>query len=224
MRNGLLGLASVLALASATATGGCTSSAGGSGTGGTSAGAGTAGSAGGGSCSDVTPCGGNVVGTWTVTSSCLNVTGALDLSLVGAGCPTAPVTGALHVTGTWTANADGTLSDGTTTSGDEQFTLAPSCLVISSTPVTCDGAASIIKNLGYASLTCTATAGGGCACAGTVQQTGGIGIVSVAPSTTGNYSTSGNTLTMTGDVGDTPYAYCVSGGTLTSPRRSPARP
>ena len=56
------------------------------------------------------------------------------------------------MTGTWTANADGTYSDNTTTTGDEQFTLGPSCLVISSTPVTCDGAASIIKNLGYSSL------------------------------------------------------------------------
>ena len=111
-----------------------------------------------------------------MTSSCLTVTGGLDLSLVGAGCPTAPVTGSLAVTGTLTANANGTYSDDTVTSGDEQFTLAPSCLVISSTPVTCDGAASIIKTLGYSSLTCTPAPGGGCTCAGTVHQTGGLGL------------------------------------------------
>ena len=51
------------------------------------------------SCPNVTACGGNLVGTWAVTSSCLKVTGNLDLSLVGAGCPSAPVTGDLQVTG-----------------------------------------------------------------------------------------------------------------------------
>ena len=102
------------------------------------------GGAGGVSCPNVTPCGGDVVGTWTVTSSCLNVAGALDLTVAGASCPSAPVTGSLQVTGTLTANANGTYSDDTITSGDEQFTLAPSCLFISSAPVTCDGAASII--------------------------------------------------------------------------------
>src|SRR5579863_861889 len=184
-------------------TGGAVSSGGISGTGGVGT-----------SCPNVTACGGDLVGTWTVTSSCLNVTGSLDLSLVGAGCPSAPVTGSLQVTGTWTVNADGTYSDDTLTSGAEQFTLGSSCLVISSTPVTCDGAASIIKNLGYASLTCTTAAGGGCSCSATVQQSGGLGLLSVAPTTTGNYTPSGNQVTLTGDAGDTQYAYCASANTL----------
>src|SRR2546423_1465035 len=150
MRNGLVGLGCVVALASAVSTYGCSSTTGTGGTGGST----------GASCSDgVTPCGGDVVGTWTVASSCLKGTGGLDLGLFGAGCATAPVTGSLRVTGTWTANADGTYTDDTTTSGDEQFTLAPSCLVISSTPVTCTGAASLLKGLGYASLACTEVAG-----------------------------------------------------------------
>ena len=131
-----------------------------------------------------------------------------------------PVTGSLHVSGTWTANADGTYSDTTITSGDEQFTLTPSCLVISSTQVNCDGAASIIKNLGYASLTCTAVASGGCACSATVQQAGGLGLVSVAPSTSGNYVSAGNMVTISGDAGDTKYSYCVSGNTLTMTPRT----
>ncbi len=185
-------------------TGGAVSSGGISGTGGSGA-----------SCPNVTACGGDLVGSWTVTSSCLNVTGNLDLSLVGAGCPSAPVTGSLQVTGTWTANADGTYSDDTLTTGSEQFTLGPSCLIISSTPVTCDGAASIIKNLGYASLTCTSAAGGGCSCSATVQQTGGLGLLSVAPTTTGNDTPLGSQVTLTGDVGDTQYAYCASANTLT---------
>src|SRR4029077_8462017 len=90
MRSGLIGLVSALVVASTMTTHGCSSSTGGGGA------AGSAGSSGGGgaggSCSNVTSCGGNLVGTWAVTSSCLKVTGSLDLSLVGAGCPSAPVT------------------------------------------------------------------------------------------------------------------------------------
>src|SRR5262249_37824238 len=156
---------------------------------------GTAGSgAGGAACPNGTACGGDVVGTWNVTSSCLTVNGQLDLGLVGAGCPTTAVTGSLQVTGTFTANANGTYSGAPITSGDEHFALGPSCLTISSTPVTCDGAAGFIKNLGYATLTCTSTTGGGCDCAATVHQTGGLGVVSVGPSTNNNYTRAGNTL------------------------------
>jgi hypothetical protein len=160
-------------------------------------------------------CGGNVVGAWTVASSCLTVSGSLDLTLVGAGCPTAPVTGTLAVTGTFTANADGTYSDDTTTTGQEHFTLAPACLVISSTPVSCAGAAGIIQSLGYTSVTCTSVSGGGCDCSATAQQRGGLGMLSVAPSTNSNYTVSGNMVTISNDGGDVRYASCVAGNTWT---------
>ena len=172
-------------------------------------------------CSNVEPCGGDVVGIWTVTSSCLSVTGALDLSLVGAGCPSGPVTGSLQVTGTWTANTNGTYSDGTTTSGDEQLTLAASCLVISSTQTNCAGAASLLPSgLGFSELNCPSATGGGCNCTGAVKQTGTLGFPSPAPTTSGNYTTSGNVITITGDSGDTQYAYCVSGNKMTMTPKS----
>ena len=187
-----------------------------SGAGGTVGTGGTTGTGGGGtSCSNVTACGGDMAGTWTVTSSCLKVSGNLDLSLVGAGCPSAPVTGDLTVTGSWTANSDGTYVDNTTTSGTEQFTLAASCLVISSTPVTCSGAAGLLTSLGYSSLTCTSTADGGCNCMGAIHQTGGIGLLSPAPSTSGYYTPSGNQVTISGDSGNTQYSYCASANTIT---------
>ena len=84
MRSELIGLVGVMVVASAMATYGCSGTGGGgaggaAGTSSSGAGGSTAGSSGGGatggSCSNVTPCGGNVVGTWTVTSSCLKVTG-----------------------------------------------------------------------------------------------------------------------------------------------------
>ncbi len=209
IRSAVLAMAAVGMMAGA-----CSSGTGNpSGAGGSSGG----GAGGGASCPDGTACGGDVVGTWTVTSSCLSVNGTLDLTQAGeaAACPTAPVTGSLQVSGTWTANADGTYVDGTVTTGTEQFTLGPSCLVISSTPVTCDGAGGIIKALGYASVTCTPTSNGGCACSATVQQTGVLGVVSVSPTPNGNYATSGSALTITGDVGDTKYEYCVAGDQLT---------
>jgi hypothetical protein len=144
-------------------------------------------------------------------SSCLVVSGELDLSPFGFGCASAPVTGSLHVSGTWTAKSNGTYSDQTTTSGSEEFTLASSCLVVSSTPVDCAGAANFLMVLGYSSLTCTDAAGGGCNCAGTVQQTGGMGVVAISPSVGGTYTTSGNVITTPGGV----YSYCASGNTIT---------
>ena len=193
-----------------------------SGAGGTPGSGGTVGSGGstgtggaGASCPNVTACGGDLVGTWTVTSSCLKVTGNLDLSLAGAGCPSVAVTGDLQVTGSWTANSDGTYVDNTITSGTEQFRLAPSCLVISSTKVTCSGAAGLLTSLGYSSLTCPSTADGGCDCMGTIHQTGGIGLVSPAPATSGYYTPAGNQVTMSGDSGNTQYSYCVSANTIT---------
>jgi len=163
-------------------------------------------------CSDVTICGGNVVGTWNVTSSCLAVSGNLDLSMIGAGCPSAPVVGSLHVTGTWTGNADGTYSDNTMTTGSEQFTLAPSCLVISSTQTTCSGAANIISALGYSSVNCDPVSGGGCACTATVQQAGGLGMVSNVASPNGNFETPGSVVTIDNQAH---YAYCTAGGSMT---------
>ena len=205
-------------------SGGVTGSGGKSGSGGSQNGGsngkggaqGSGGTSSGGQCSNVAPCGGDVVGAWTVASSCITVTGSLDLSLAGAGCPSAPVTGSLKVEGTWTATADGKFTDNTVTTGSEQFTLGPSCLVISSTPVTCDGAASLLAStLGYSEATCNPIAGGGCNCSATVKQTGGLGVLSMSPSTSDRYKTSGNLLTLAGDLGDTEYEYCASGNKLT---------
>jgi len=166
-------------------------------------------------CASEAPCGGDVVGVWTATSSCLSVSGELDLSLVGAGCASAAVTGSLEVNGTLTATADGKYSDNTTTTGTEQFTLDASCLVISSTPVTCAGAANLLGSvLGYSSLTCASAAGGGCNCSAGVKQAGGLGLLSINPMTSGKYKASGNVLTLTGDSDDMQYSYCVSGSTM----------
>ena len=124
----------------------CTSGSGGgpgaAGSGGNAAGSSGTGNGGSiGACINGTPCGGSPVGTWNVTSSCLTLTsGNLDISNAGldpTSCKNVTLTGSLTVTGTWTANANGTYTDGTTTSGTAQLALPAGCLMISGTTTTC---------------------------------------------------------------------------------------
>jgi hypothetical protein len=199
-----------------TGTGGDTTGVGGdaTGTGGMQSGTG----GGPATCTNVTPCGGELVGTWNVTWSCLTVSGELDPATVALSCSTALVTGgAIQVTGSLTANSDGTYSDNTVTSGTTEFTLDESCLVLSSTRIACDQAARVVVDLGFSDVSCTETADGGCSCSGTVQQTGGLGLSGLYPSASGTYTTSGNVLTAT-DLDtryETQYSHCVSESTLT---------
>ena len=189
-------------------TGGVSGSGGGNGAGGSGGTDGT--------CSNVVACGGKVVGKWKVTSACLTVVDTLAASTFGATCPDVAITGTRRVSGTWTANANGTLTDETTTTGVDQFSLDKKCLVISSFPVTCDGIGSQIESaLGYESVKCADAAGGGCQCSATVNLKGGLGVISAAPTVMGNYLVQGNVLTTKGDSGDVTYAACVSGNQLT---------
>jgi len=204
----------VLFLACSSDPGGSPASGGTSSAGSSAAGSGGSGGSPAAACTNVSACGGDVLGSWQVASSCLAVSDTLDLSPVGAPGCSAPITGSLSVTGAFTAKPDGTYLDETTTTGEEHFTLGASCLVISSTPVTCQGVSGIIKTLGYASVTCT-SAGSGCTCTATVNQRGGLGVVSVAPSTSESYALAGNQLTLTNDAGETTYSYCGQATKLT---------
>jgi hypothetical protein len=152
-----------------------------------------------------------VVGTWTVTPSCLKVTGEQDLSLIGLGCESAPVTGSVQVSGTWTANANGTYSDNTITTGSEVIALPASCLQVSGVTVACQLVSGLLQVLGYALATCVPAAGGACNCAGTIHQAGGLGLLSGDAQVSGTYKTSGNGVTV--DDG-AQYSYCVSGNRM----------
>jgi len=181
------------------------------------------GSAGGGSvdvapveadCQAVQPCGGDVVGAWVVAGSCLPVSGNADISGFGLGCTSAPVTGALEVAGTWTANADGTFTDETTTSGRSQIELPAECLNVSGTITTCDRLGGALQALGYATVTCTdAASGGGCTCLATADQAGGLAMLAVGAARNGRYAIANDVVT-TSAGSSNEYAYCVSGDTL----------
>ena len=166
-------------------------------------------------CEAVAPCGGDVVGTWVVAGSCLPVSGVANMSGFGLGCTEAPITGALEVTGTWAANANGTFTDGTTTTGDSQIELPPSCLSVSGTTTSCDRLGGALQVLGYALVECVnAASGGGCTCAATVDQAGGLAMVAFGPPSSGTYTTANNVLTASAGSAANAYAYCVSGNQM----------
>jgi len=175
------------------------------------------------SCEPVTPCGGDLVGTWVVAGSCLPVSGMADVAGFGLGCTAASVTGLLEVSGTWTANADGTFMDQTVTSGDSQIAVPPECLNVSGTVTTCDRLGGAFQALGYAEVTCAdAPSGGGCSCIATAEQAGGLAMLTVGPPSSGTYAVANDVLTTSTGV-DTDYAYCVSGNTLVMTPQSPGK-
>jgi hypothetical protein len=162
-------------------------------------------------CTSVSPCGGDVVGTWNVTSSCLTLPNNLNVALVGLGCASVPITSSsLQTTGTYTAKADGTFTDNTTTKGSVSFPLAPACLSISSVPTTCDRMSGIFAALGWTMATCTDT-NGQCSCALSTDQKGGLGFVSPVATATGRYTVANNTLTTNDGL---EYSYCAAGNQL----------
>lgn len=164
-------------------------------------------------CTNVTACGGDVVGTWNATSSCITVSGNMDMTMLGLGCTQAPITGTVSVTGSWTANADGTYTDNTTTSGNLKFQLEAACLNISGTVTTCDRIGDVIQGAaGFNPAACTnAASGTGCDCTATVQQSGSFGAPSPSPAAAGNYTVSGNSITLDTQA----HTFCVAGTTLT---------
>lgn len=164
------------------------------------------------SCENVTACGGDATGVWFAMSSCLPVTGIADLSGLGVGCTEAPATGEMEVTGNWTLNADGTISDNTTTTGEVKLELIPECLNVSGTVTTCDRVGAPLASAGFTTVTCvdSETTEGGCTCTGTVDQSGGMAYISFNATTSGMYAAANDTVTISG-IDDIDYAYCVDG-------------
>jgi len=218
----------LLTLAGCTSSSSNTGSTGGAAAGGTSSAAGTGGTAAAGgaaaggssgagtapeSCSNTSACGGNVVGTWSVSSTCLTLSGQLTLpAFFSPDCRTAGISGSLHVTGSFSANADGTYTDNTTTTGTEQLTLAAACLAFSGTNITCEKVAVPLQAVGYSSVTCQDAPGGGCSCSATVEQQGGLGFPSADPHTSGSFATANNTLTLDGSSA---FGYCAATDKMT---------
>jgi hypothetical protein len=142
----------------------------------------------------------------------LTISGDYDVSLASLGCKTVPATGSLRVTGSWVANANGSYTDNTKTTGSIAFPVDDSCLSISSVAVACPKLQSAFTAMGWKTVTCANDANGKCGCSATADQTGGIGVISAWASAKGDYTSSGSDLQADGNVD---YSYCVSGSTLT---------
>ncbi|MEO7036983.1 MAG: arabinofuranosidase catalytic domain-containing protein [Polyangiaceae bacterium] len=171
-----------------------------------------------GSCTNVAACGGSLPGSYTVGTSCLKLSGSLDLASAGLdprSCSSATVSGDLTVTGSFTVNANGTYTDNTMTTGSSKVELAAGCLLISGTTINCQGAATAVQAGGLGLATCTDAPGGGCSCTSTVNQMGGLGTPWPTPATSGNDMLAGNSFSLTTDSGNTNYDYCVAGSGLT---------
>lgn len=178
-------------------------------------------------CTDVQPCGGDVIGAWSAGSCEITVSGMANLVPLGIGCTAAPITGTLAVSGTWTAMAGGMFSDATKTTGEAVMELAPECLMISGFSGTCDRL--VFDPLGLTSVACVDNEETeGCTCTATISQSGGMGAISFESSlngeegSTGTYTTADNKLVTTAGGIDTEYSYCVAGNILTAKLTTPS--
>jgi len=169
--------------------------AGGTGGSGGSGGGGTGGSSGN-SCGNVAPCGGDIVGNWTITGACVSEPTTADPSCPGYAVSNVSAT----ESGTVSYTAAGTYSATFTRTLQYTETIPATCI----DPATCADLADTYALLGV-SASCAGTTV--CTCSVATSGTG---------SETGTYATSGTTLTATdtvsGDV-DT-MAYCVQGNTV----------
>jgi hypothetical protein len=168
------------------------------------------------SCDDVMPCGGDVVGTWTVIDSCLKVSGDVVMTDLGLGCTAAPTMGTLEVIGTWSARSEGmTFLDDTTTSGAATIEVPAECADSATQPIRCPSLAGpIVAIAGYASLACVDSEIAWCACSATFDQAGGMGLISTSPITSGTYTTADGVLTVSDGTNRVEYSYCSSEGTM----------
>jgi hypothetical protein len=157
-----------------------------------------------GSCGQVEPCGGDVVGTWTATSGCVNATYAMmsfESGLAGA-CPTATLSATkISVSGSMSLNSDLTYSSTGTETVSFSVNLPSSC-----TQGQCAALGAYLQSsLGAgSSASCTGTSS--CACSLTEQ---------VNDDDSGTYTTTGSTLTTTSaTTGTSAQSYCVKDDTL----------
>lgn len=152
-----------------------------------------------------------MLGTYEVKSSCLTFSGDMDTMPGSLECRWMPVVGTLEVTGTWIAKSNGSYDDKTTTKGKISFSLTPECLKVSRADVKCVDMGYAFTTLGWKSVVC-AEKNGLCDCAGTTELKGGLGTASPFASETGDYETSGSTLSLDKAV---EFSYCVDGDKLT---------
>jgi hypothetical protein len=166
-------------------------------------------SAGSGNCGKVAPCGGSIVGNWTIVDSCLNLTGALPASPLGADCPSAAFDPpSVDASGNVSYNADMTYSGTLTISGGLTLNIPQSCQTISGITLTCAQFDQAFKmaltqnpDPSIQSVSCSGSSGCKCTFALTPQT----------ETSSGTYTTSGTNVI---EDGTSTTGYCVQGSEL----------
>lgn len=176
------------------------------------------------SCENVAACGGEIAQGWFAQDmySCLEVSGAVDLSLAGIGCLEGTVTeGSYTVTGNFSVNSDMTISDNTSTTLKLTMELPPECKDVSNTLVPCEGLeASLTAGAGFDSILCvdSVVTDDWCTCTVDTETSGGMSypLGNYTAKTAGTYTVEGNKLIVEGTSDDPSlpkleYEFCVDG-------------
>ena len=168
------------------------------------------GGAGGSTCSNAAACGGNIVGSWTITSSCISIDASNMVPEMD--CPGATGTAeGFKVTGAVSYAADLTYTANTTASGTIVVKLPAACLTQQGFTLTCAQVQqSLQANLSgsdYSSATCSGSSD--CTCK--------LGLSPQASASSGTYTTTAAGLLTEVETGGEPSQsdYCVNGSTLT---------
>jgi hypothetical protein len=151
----------------------------------------------------LSPCGGEVVGTWQITSVCTDW--LIDPATTGS-CPSASSVNNVQKSGSYTYGADGAFSWDTITGGTTTVTLPAACL---SGVTSCAALeAEFTPANGYESGSCSGKVSTSCTCTATLTDEPSEG--------SGTYELADRVLTAILGSDTSSSAYCVKGGKLTT--------
>jgi hypothetical protein len=160
----------------------------------------------GGTCGNTSPCGGDVTGAWTISSTCISASASSNMT--NTFCPSASTgSSQIHATGNMTFRSDMTYTTSTTISGTVNVTIPASCLNQNGIQLTC---AQLTQAFKQDPMLANSSCAGGTTCVCN------IAIPSQTQTESGMYTTTAaGTLTFmpttgTGESDD----YCVKGNTL----------
>lgn len=150
-------------------------------------------------CASLSPCGGNLVGVWTISAVCVSGTASI------ASCPAATIAVSSQTTGTMTFRADGSYVSNVSATIQEDISEPLSCLGSSD----CSALVlSLQSQSNIVSATCTLQTSI-CQCHVAFRPQNDI-------ASAGTYATAGNSVTKSDASGTKQtMAYCVQGNSLT---------
>lgn len=165
------------------------------------------GSSSGGNCANSAACGGDIVGTWKITSTCVSATGAMGDS---ATCPASTVSAShLTIIGSTTYNADMTYTQAGKLNGMATIVLPASCFTSQGVTFTCDQLNQTFQMNPTPGISIHCTGSSSCSCDETLSD--------FDSSESGTYTTTAaGVLTETPTGGSATVSdYCAKGTTLT---------